>query len=115
LANAAIPTLEFTFELDERAVYEIEQKGWFEQVAVRLPDGRLIPLCFWDPIRLSQELEMSVKSGGSCFAEPGMIIVPKVTLDSMRSAVEELYRVGYFNRLTSLGARSPGSSSSAMN
>jgi len=95
-------TLSFTFELDERAVWEIQQKGWFEHALVHLPDGSNVPVCFWDPVRLSQDLESDLKFGRSCIGEPGMIIIPQVTVENMKAAVEELYRSGYFDRLRSL-------------
>jgi len=95
-------TLSFTCDFDERTEWEIQQKGWFEQVVVRLPDGSTVPICFWDPIRLKQDLEADLKSGRSCIAEPGMIVIPQVTVKNMQAAVEELYNRGYFDRLKSL-------------
>jgi hypothetical protein len=40
------PELVFDFELDEKAAWEIENKGWVEAVRVRLPDGRQVPISF---------------------------------------------------------------------
>ena len=57
----------FSFEFDERAAYEVEQKGWLEQVSVGLPDGRVISVCFYDPVRLAQELDSEVKRGKPFF------------------------------------------------
>lgn len=93
------PTLTFSCELDERGEWEIEQKGVFEHAVVRLPEGGSVPVCFWDPIRLSQDLETDLKHGGTCLAEPGMIVIPQVTVDNMRAAVEELYARGFFQYL----------------
>jgi hypothetical protein len=88
--------------MDERTEWEIQQKGWFEQALVQLPDGSIVPVCFWDPVRLSQDLETDLKLGGVCISEPGMIVIPQVTVGNMKAAVEELYRKGYFHRLRSL-------------
>ena len=93
------PTLTFTCELDERAEWEIEQKGFFEHAVVNLPDGGSVSVCFWDPVRLSQDLEMELTHGRKCLAEPGMIVIPKVTIDNMRAAVTELYASGFFKHL----------------
>ncbi len=95
-------TLSFTCDFDERAEWEIERKGYFEHAIVHLPDGGTVPVCFWDPGRLSEDLETDLKSGRTCIGEPGMIIIPCVTVENMRVAVEELYHRGYFDRLRSL-------------
>lgn len=95
-------TLSFSVDFDERAEWEIEMKGWFEHARVHLPDGRTVQVCFWDPERLAQDLATDLKLGKSCLAEPGMIIVPKVTVQNMKAAVEELYQKGFFDRLTEL-------------
>ena len=78
-------TLSFTCDFDERTESEIQQKGRFEQAVVRLPDCSTVRVCFWDPIRLTQDLEADLKSGRSCIAEPGMIVVPEVTVITLTS------------------------------
>jgi hypothetical protein len=98
-------SLIFTCDFDAREEWEAEKKGYFTSAAVQLPDGTKVPVCFWDPVRLSQELEMELKWGGTCFSEPGMIVIPKVTVENMKAAVEELFRKSYFDRLLSLSQR----------
>jgi|ERR1700730_8141750 hypothetical protein len=95
-------TLSFACDFDERTAWEVRQKGWFEQAIVHLPDGNKVPVCFWDPGRLSQDLETDLKLGKTCISEPGMIVIPEVTAENMKAAVEELYHRGYFNQLRSL-------------
>lgn len=95
-------TLLFTCDFDERTEWEIQQKGWFEQALVRLPDGSTVPVCFWDPVRLAQDLEADLKAGRICIAQPGMIVIPKVTVKNMQAAVEELYSEGFFDRFKPL-------------
>lgn len=97
------PELLFTCEFDDRLAAEVEQKGWCECAAALLPGGFRIPLSFWDPARLSQELDTVVKLGRCSIAEPAMIIVPRVTRDMMKRAVEELFKAGYFRGLLMLG------------
>jgi hypothetical protein len=94
-----LPTLSFSCEMDARAFYEIELKGFFQHTLVNLPDGTRVRVSFWDPIRLSQDLKTATERGKSCIAEPCIIILPKITLANMTAAVEELYRSGYFERL----------------
>jgi hypothetical protein len=96
------PTLSFTCDFDERAAFEVAQKGYFEHAIVRLPDGRRMKVFFWDPVRLAQDLEMEQKLGRISIGEPGLILIPKVTVENMQRAIKELYRKGYFDRLGSL-------------
>ena len=35
---------------------------------------------FYDPVRLQQDLEEEVKAGRPLIAEPGMIVIPEITL-----------------------------------
>jgi len=95
-------TLSFTCDFDQKTEWEIEQKCWFAQALVHLPDGATVPVCFWDPVRLAQDLEADLRSGKTCVAEPGMIVVPKVTVEKMKAAVEELYHRGFFESLRDL-------------
>jgi len=90
-------TLSFNCEMDERAEWEIRQKGYFEHSSVILPNGKTVPIFFWDPIRLSQDLETNLRAGRACLAEPGMIILPEITVTNMKVAMEELFERGYFN------------------
>jgi hypothetical protein len=59
-------------------------------------------VCFWDPVRLTQDFETDRKHGKTCFAEPGLIVVPSVTVANMKAAVSQLYEDGFFKRLQSL-------------
>lgn len=93
------PTLLFTCEFDERTALEVEQKGWFGHAIVSFPDGTRVPVFFYDPVRLSQDLNSVRQAGKACIAEPAMIIVPQVTRDFMEAAVEQLYGEGFFGRL----------------
>ena len=46
------PELVFTCDFDAQTEFEVEQKGWFEAIAVRLPGDILISVSFWDRVRL---------------------------------------------------------------
>ena len=82
---------------DEQTAWEIERKGWYEQAALQLDDGRLIPLSFYDPVRLRQELEADFSRGKRFFAEKNLVIVPQLTEESIVHAVEELITKGFFS------------------
>jgi hypothetical protein len=96
------PTLSFKYGFDARDEFEAEQKGFIEHVKVTLPDGKNYEICFYDPIRLKQDIERGVAEGHNCIAEPGLIVILTVTRPSMEKAVEELYQAGYFTKLKSL-------------
>ena len=102
------PRLVFSCDFDERTAIEVEHKGWFEQAVVQLPNGIKVPVAFRDPVRLAQDLEVEVTAGRFCFAEPGLIVVPKVTQSYMAGAVKQLFDDGYFDRLTAIGEHKGG-------
>jgi hypothetical protein len=93
------PKLLFEQTLDERLAFEMEQKGWSGIGFVELPSRARVKVFFYDPVRLAQDLETDLKSGRSCVAEPGMIVIPRVTIEHMERAVRDLYERGYFDSL----------------
>ena len=54
---------------------------------------------FYDHVRLGQDLEEESKSGLGFVAEPGMIVLNRVTLDDMQNAVDRLERGSFFKSL----------------
>ena len=94
------PRLSFPQGFDERDAVESEQRGYFGLAIVELPNGARVNVCFYDPVRLSQDLETVQESGDACIAEPGLIVIPSVTLEYMERAVQQLYAKGYFDGLT---------------
>ena len=95
------PKLVFAFEFDERAAYEAEGRGYLSHAHVELPDGCKYPVVFYDPVRLQQDLEEEVTTGNPYIAEPGMIVIPNVTLENMENAVSKLYCEGFFSSFQS--------------
>ena len=89
-------------DYDERAAFETPSKGWFGGACVRLPDGACLPLFFIDPVRLGQELADDTARGQPFFAERNLIVLNEVTESTMRAAVEELARQGFFQHLKPL-------------
>jgi hypothetical protein len=80
---------------DEQAQFELPYKGWLS-VCAKLENGHRYPLYFIDPIRLQQELEDGVQAGKPYFAEPGLIILPEVTVEAIREAVQTLQNQDFF-------------------
>jgi len=102
MAELTHPTLLFPYGFNERDAFEIEQKGYYDHAIIQLPSGARVRVCFYDPVRLSQDLEAAQESGEVCIAQPGMIVIPNVTREYMERAVKQLYEEGYFNTLTPL-------------
>jgi len=85
-------------DFDERTAWEIENKGWCGLVEIHLHDGEVAPISFWDDVRLLQEIAAQFAKGESFFAEPNMIVLPKLTGSNMRAALTALHAEGYFKR-----------------
>jgi hypothetical protein len=92
------PRVLFPAGFDERAVVEAPLKGWLS-AQVELDDGCRYAVYFSDPMRLQQDMDDAVQNGRPCFAEPGLIIVPEVTVQSIQDAVQFLWQQGFFASL----------------
>src|SRR5579884_353129 len=97
-------TIHFPDWFDERAEWEAESKGWLSGVTVELADGARYPVFFYDPVRLSQDLEADASQGRPYAAEPGMIVLRQVTRAAIGEAVDHLVRAGFFDHLRPLPA-----------
>lgn len=83
---------------DERAASEVPSKGWLS-AQVEMKDGSLYCLYFTDPVRLQQDLEENVQLGKPYLAEPGLIVLPEVTVEAVQEAVHVLCAEGFFDHL----------------
>ena len=92
------PRVMFPAGFDERAAVETPLKGWLS-AQVELDDGCRYAVYFSDPIRLQQDVDDAVHEGKPCFAEPGLIIVPEVTVQAIQEAVQFLWKQGFFASL----------------
>jgi hypothetical protein len=92
------PRVLFPEGFDERAAFETPLKGWLK-AQVELEDGCRYAVYFSDPIRLQQDVDEAVKRERPCFAEPGLIILPEVTVQAIQEAVQFLCKQGFFASL----------------
>ncbi len=76
--------------------FERECKGWLSDVIVNLDDGSRHKLFFYDPVRLTQDLEADVKSGKAGITEKNLFVVPKVTEKYIEASIKQAIREGYF-------------------
>jgi hypothetical protein len=96
--DAEFPRLVFAYELDDG--YGIAPRGFRTDVSLELRDGVAYPVAFYEPVALCEELQSRVKWGfGRFVAEPGLVVVPEISVANMRAAVSELIDIGYFAHL----------------
>ena len=89
----------FPPEFDDRAEYEMTQKGYLGGGEVEFVDGTRYPLFFYEPVRLSQDSEFAAESGDPVVAEPGMVVVPEVTRKNILTAIDRLIAEQFFDHL----------------
>jgi hypothetical protein len=95
-ASVKYPQIFGSSKFDERAQAEAEARGYLSHIFVKQADGKLYPVVFYDCVRLAQDLEYEISTGRMCIADPGLIVVPAVTLANVVTAVEKLSQEGFF-------------------
>jgi hypothetical protein len=98
MKTRSYPRVIFPEGFDERSAFETPLKGWLK-AQVELENGRRYAVYFSDPIRLQHDVDEAVKSERPCFAEPGLIILPEVTVQAIQDAVQFLWTQGFFASL----------------
>lgn len=93
------PKIIFPDGFDERSEDEMSMRGYLSHTLIELEDGECYPVFFMDPVRLQQELNIDIKTGNPCLAEPGLIILPSVTMENIKAAVSYLWKDGFFTYL----------------
>jgi hypothetical protein len=83
-------------EWDERDRFERPMKGWLDHVIVETEDGRTFDLSFYDPVRLTQDLDEEVKRGREGITKKGLMVVPEVTRENIENAIRQAEADGYF-------------------
>jgi hypothetical protein len=83
--------LELPQYFDEYA-WEVESKGWLQGVIATI-DGRRYLLTFYDPTRLSQDIEEQLVRE-QCFFEPNLIVVRSVTREYIEASVAAIVATG---------------------
>src|SRR5262245_17603060 len=102
--TAAGVTYRFPPEFDELAECEMTPRGYLSGGEIELDDGRRFPVTFFDPVRLSQDLEEMGRNGEPAFIEPALVVVPEVTREQILRTLPELVRQGFFEHLKPLTA-----------
>src|SRR5271167_832636 len=95
--NAVYPRFVFAHDADDR---DMAPHGYRGDVVVEFADGEAFPVYFYEPSAIREELDCRIRSGfGQFVAEPGLVVIPEITLAGMKAAVLELIEVGYFTHL----------------
>jgi hypothetical protein len=95
--DADYPRLVFAHDVDDR---DMAPHGYRGDVVVEFSDGEAFPIYFYEPDAIREELDCRIRSGfGQFVAEPGLVVIPEITLARMKSSVLELIEVGYFSHL----------------
>ena len=89
----------FQYGFDERDQFEARSRGYMSHVQVRFSSGLGYSVCFYDCVRLQQDLEEEVRLGNVFIAEPGMIVLSEITPENIRRAVSKLDAEGFFDAL----------------
>ena len=100
IAQHFAPKLRFVNGFSDKDAFDAQGGGYLSHVIVELDKGRLYPVFFYDSVRLQQDLEENAKLGRPFVADPGMIVLEEITPESMKEAVEQLSREGFFDHLT---------------
>ena len=93
-------TLNWPPDFDDFA-WELESKGWFVGLEVVVGDRILRPT-FYDPIRLSQDMDAELRSSG-IFTQPVIIVIKRLSRESIEAAIEKLASEGQLGRITGHG------------
>jgi hypothetical protein len=95
--SAEYPRLVFENDVHD---CDIAPLGFRGDVCVEFTSGETFPIYFYEPIAVQEELAARSKWGLGCYvSEPGLVIVPQITIASMKAVVAELLEIGHFKHL----------------
>jgi len=81
----------FLYGYTEQDDYEMPAKGYRDDVVAKFTDDTEFRLCFYDSIRLIQDLE----DEKIIFCK-GLVIVEEVNKESIKNAINKMLLQGYF-------------------
>ncbi len=99
-------TISFPEGYDAQAEFEAPYRGYLTDVIVRFEDGSGRRLSFIDLARLGQSLTANVQIGRAYYTEPGLVVLPEVSTETIYNAVHGLWEEGFFTRSDSENAGS---------
>lgn len=99
---SCFPLVVYPDGFDEIVSEEMLVKGWIGPVEVWLDDTTGYHIYFTDIDCAKHDLTYAVKQGHPCFTEPGLVILPSVTVEQVNKTVVYLQADGYFKHLMPL-------------
>ncbi len=95
---AGYPQIIWDRELDEYSCGEMQARG-YARLDIAATEAVTYSLYFSDPVRLQQDLEVLVADGYPCFDEPGLVVIPEITVENIEKAVAFLWSRDFFSHL----------------
>lgn len=77
--------------------WEVESKGWLQGVIVIL-DGKKYPITFYDPVRLSQDIDGELSAEGFFF-EGNLVVLKNIDRDSTERTIGKIVETGVVAQL----------------
>lgn len=111
MIDQSLPKLRFVREFTDLDELEARNRGYLSHVLADFGDGRLFPLFFYDPVRLQQDLEERSAHDRAFLADPGMIVVQEISLETMERVILQLCAEGFFEHLMPITERELAASS----
>src|SRR5262249_9638176 len=100
--TVAFPIVQFPEDYDAQSEFETPSRGYLSDVIVQLEDGSRYKMFFIDMTRLGQTLVDDVQFGRPYYTEPNLVVLPTVTTEAIKEAVQGLWKDGYFQHLKPL-------------
>lgn len=92
--NKTYPTFKFENEFTPVDEFEMPLKGFRDDIIVNCPNGMSYKLCFYDNVRLSQELDIE-----EVIFYEGLVIVKEVNLENIEKAIRKMWDYDFFKKL----------------
>ncbi len=79
--------------------FETESKGYFYGITIKIDNGLTYQINFYDPVRLKQDVDSEFESNTIFFYEENVVIIPRINIDYMVAAIEELWKRHLFDKM----------------
>jgi hypothetical protein len=81
---------------NQRHQHEMTLRGCLSDALVELANGEQYDVDFIEPSRLAHDLAGYVAANIPCYAEPGLIVIQEITMDSIHEALHYLCDHDFF-------------------
>lgn len=88
------PTFRFENEFTSLDEFEMPLKGFRDDIIVNCPNKMSYKLCFYDVVRLAQELAIE-----QIIFHEAFVIVQEVNLDNIEKAINQMWDSDFFEKL----------------